>query len=52
MSWLPWLLAASIPVLAVALRLLAGEDSPDNTITQEQGEDTDDPGPAAVPVAA
>ena len=51
-TWLPWLLVASIPVIAIALRLLAGE-GPDNVISHEQpGGEERDPGPAAVPLAA
>ena len=52
-SWLPWLLAASMPVIALALRLLAGDDEPDNATSHEQpGGGEHDPGPAAVPALA
>jgi hypothetical protein len=50
-AWLPWLLLAAIPVLALIIRLLAGDDMPDNSITHESG-DEDDPGPAIVAAAA
>ena len=35
-SWLWWFLLALFVVLPVALRLLAGDDEPDNAIEQEQ----------------
>lgn len=52
-SWFPWfLLACALIVLPVLLRLLVGEDPPDNSVTHEQDGKPEDPGPAAVPAAA
>jgi hypothetical protein len=43
-SWLPWIvLAAVLITVPVALRLFAGDDGPDNAITQEQpGENSEE----------
>lgn len=40
-AWFSWLLLAAIPVLPVVLRLLVGDDPPDNAIIHESGDGKD-----------
>lgn len=53
-SWLPWVLLACLLILPVLLRLLVGEDEPDNAITHEQDgtEKKRDPGPPLLTATA
>jgi hypothetical protein len=52
-NWILWLLLAALVFLPVLLRIYAGEDEPDNAITQEQpGDEGSEPDPEGLPSLA